>query len=85
MEAINAIKLSKSHGKIWGLNGAGKTTTIRILTPVLKPTSGTAKMLGFDIIEEYEEVRKGVAYLPQGCNVDRNWTFEEAVKWFLSS
>lgn len=48
-----------------GPNGAGKTTTMKMLTCYLPPTAGTAKMGGFDIIEQPMEVRKRIGYLPE--------------------
>jgi ABC-2 type transport system ATP-binding protein len=48
-----------------GPNGAGKTTTMKMLTCYLPPTSGTAKVLGYDIIEQSMEVRKRIGYLPE--------------------
>ena len=48
-----------------GPNGAGKSTTMKMLTCYLPPTSGTAKVFGFDIIEQSMEVRKRVGYLPE--------------------
>ena len=48
-----------------GPNGAGKTTTMKMLTCYLPPTAGTAKVCGFDILEQSMEVRKRIGYLPE--------------------
>uniref|UniRef100_A0A7J2U2D1 ABC transporter ATP-binding protein n=1 Tax=Ignisphaera aggregans TaxID=334771 RepID=A0A7J2U2D1_9CREN len=48
-----------------GPNGAGKTTTVRMLTTVFKPSKGFARVMGFDVVKEFKEVRKRIAYLPQ--------------------
>ncbi|MCX5752605.1 MAG: ATP-binding cassette domain-containing protein [Candidatus Krumholzibacteria bacterium] len=48
-----------------GPNGAGKTTTMKMLTCYLSPTSGTAKVCGFDILDQSMEVRKRIGYLPE--------------------
>uniref|UniRef100_A0A7J3Z7G7 ABC transporter ATP-binding protein n=1 Tax=Ignisphaera aggregans TaxID=334771 RepID=A0A7J3Z7G7_9CREN len=48
-----------------GPNGAGKTTTVRMLTTVLSPSKGFARVMGFDVVKEFREVRKRIAYLPQ--------------------
>ena len=50
---------------VLGPNGAGKTTTMRMLTCYLPPSSGEAKVAGFDILEESMEVRKRIGYLPE--------------------
>ncbi|MPW39229.1 ATP-binding cassette domain-containing protein [Thermococcus sp. 101 C5] len=50
---------------LMGPNGAGKTTLVRILSTQLKPTSGKAYVLGFDVIKEANEIRKRIAILPQ--------------------
>jgi ABC-2 type transport system ATP-binding protein len=66
--AVQDLTFSVANGEIVGLlgpNGAGKTTTIRLLTTFLPPTSGNAKICGFDIHEEAHEVRKRIGYLPE--------------------
>jgi ABC-2 type transport system ATP-binding protein len=59
--AVDHISFSVREGEIFGFlgpNGAGKTTTINMLITVLKPTEGTASILGYDIVREANEVRK---------------------------
>ncbi len=66
--AIEDVSFSVEKGEIVGFlgpNAAGKTTTMRILTCFLPPTKGTAKVAGFDILEQPLEVRKRVGYLPE--------------------
>jgi ABC-2 type transport system ATP-binding protein len=66
--AVSNISFKAEAGDIVGFlgpNGAGKTTTIRMLSTFLPPTSGTAKIAGFDIIEQADEVRKRIGYLPE--------------------
>ncbi len=65
---VDGLELRVEAGEIFGLlgpNGAGKTTTIRMLTTLLAPTSGTARVCGFDIGREAREVRKRVGYVMQ--------------------
>ncbi|HEX8713494.1 MAG TPA: ATP-binding cassette domain-containing protein [Terracidiphilus sp.] len=66
--AVNHISFSVDKGQIVGFlgpNGAGKTTTMRMLTCFLPPSSGTATVAGFDILEQSLEVRKRIGYLPE--------------------
>jgi len=66
-----------------GPNGAGKTTTVKVLTTILKPTRGSAYVMGYDVVRDVWEVRRRVALCPQDVRVDPNWTPWEAVKGYL--
>ena len=66
--AVNGVNLEIQKGELFSLlgpNGAGKTTTIRILCCLLKPTRGTASILGYDIAEDPFEVKKLIGVSPQ--------------------
>jgi ABC-2 type transport system ATP-binding protein len=66
--AIDQLTFNAQKGEIVGFlgpNGAGKTTTMRILCGYMPPTSGKAKIAGFDVIEQSLEVRRRVGYLPE--------------------
>ena len=66
--AVDRISFSVAKGQIVGFlgpNGAGKTTTMRILTCFLTPSSGTASVAGFDVLEQPYEVKKRIGYLPE--------------------
>ncbi len=66
--AVDNISFEVEKGQIVGFlgpNGAGKTTTMRVLTCFLPPTSGTANVAGFDVIESPLEVKKRIGYLPE--------------------
>ncbi|HET9743291.1 MAG TPA: ATP-binding cassette domain-containing protein [Terriglobales bacterium] len=66
--AVNHVSFEVQKGEIVGFlgpNGAGKTTTMRMLTCFLPPSSGTATVAGFDILEQPLEVKKRIGYLPE--------------------
>jgi len=66
--AVDQISFEVSKGQIVGFlgpNGAGKTTTMRMLTCFLPPSSGTATVAGFDVLEKPLEVKKRIGYLPE--------------------
>ncbi len=68
LTALEGISFEAKRGEILGFlgpNGAGKTTTMRILTGYMPPTSGSAKVAGYDVVEESLEVRRRVGYLPE--------------------
>ncbi len=80
---VDTVTFSVSKGEVLGFlgpNGAGKTTTMRILTGFVPPTSGTAKVAGFDVQEEPLEVKKRIGYLPEHPPLYR----EMLVRPFLS-
>ncbi len=66
VEAVKGISFDVDYGELFGLvgpNGAGKTTTIKMLTTLLTPTSGTARVLGFDIVKDYIAIRRGIGII----------------------
>jgi ABC-2 type transport system ATP-binding protein len=66
--AVSDVSFEAKQGEILGFlgpNGAGKTTTMRILTGYLPPSEGTARVAGFDVVDEPLEVKKRVGYLPE--------------------
>src|SRR5246127_2695650 len=66
--AVDQISFEVTKGQIVGFlgpNGAGKTTTMRMLTCFLPPSAGTAKVAGFDVLEQPLEVKRRIGYLPE--------------------
>src|SRR5712675_96531 len=66
--AVDNVSFEVKKGEIVGFlgpNGAGKTTTMRVLTCFLPPTSGTAQVAGFDVLEQPMEVKRRIGYLPE--------------------
>ena len=75
--AVDALILSVNTGEVFGLlgsNGAGKTTTIKMLTTLLPPTSGAARVAGFSIATQAVAVRRAIGYVPQAVSVDGSLT-----------
>jgi ABC-2 type transport system ATP-binding protein len=71
--AVDALTITVEPGEVFGLvgpNGAGKTTTIKMLTTLLPPTSGSARVAGFDITRQAAEVRRVIGYVPQMLSAD---------------
>lgn len=73
IQAVRGIDLSIEKGEIFGLlgpNGAGKTTTIGMLCTIVRPTSGSASIAGYDIVKEPAEVRRNVGIVFQDLTLD---------------
>jgi ABC-2 type transport system ATP-binding protein len=78
--AVNGISFTVEPGEIFGLlgpNGAGKSTLIRMLTTLLPPTSGTARVGGFDIVARADDVRRTIGVIPQAMTSDLELTVRE--------
>ena len=78
--AVEAMSISVGAGEIYGLlgpNGAGKTTSIKMLTTLLPPTSGSARVGGYDIVRCPGEVRRVIGYVPQILSADGTLTGHE--------
>ncbi|MBS7614993.1 ABC transporter ATP-binding protein [Candidatus Bathyarchaeota archaeon] len=81
--AVNGLNLRVEKGTIHSLlgpNGAGKTTVLNMLSGVLKPTSGSAKILGFDVEKEPEKSKSLVGYLPEEPQIYETLTVKELLR-----
>lgn len=82
---LRDLDLTISHGEIFGFlghNGAGKTTTVNILTTLLNPTSGTARVCGFDVVTQRAEVTRRIGYLPAEVRLYDHLTALENLEFF---
>ena len=78
--AVDNLSFQVYSGEVFGLlgpNGAGKSTTIRMLMTLLRPTSGRATIVGYDVAREPERVRASIGYVPQERALDRFLTGRE--------
>ncbi len=78
--AVDDISFAVDHGEIFGLlgpNGAGKSTLIRMLTTLIPPTAGGARILGFDVLRAANSVRKSIGVIPQAMTTDLDLSAKE--------
>lgn len=83
--AVDHVNFTIERGAIFGFlgpNGAGKTTTIRMLLGLLRPTSGTATVLGFDIVKQTDEVKKHIGYMSQRFSLYDDLTVDENLNFY---
>ena len=85
--AVDHVSFEIPRGEIFGLlgpNGAGKTTTIRMLCGLLKPTGGEARVMGFDVAKQSEQVKRQIGYMSQKFSLYNDLTVYENL-WFYSN
>lgn len=83
--AVNAITFDVEQGEIFGFlgaNGAGKTTAMKMLIGISKPTSGAAKVAGFDVFANAEDVKKNIGYMSQKFALYDDLTVKENITFF---
>jgi ABC-2 type transport system ATP-binding protein len=83
--AVDAITFDVQAGEIFGFlgaNGAGKTTAMKILCGLLSPTSGEAKVAGFDVYKEAEKIKQNIGYMSQKFSLYENLTVKENIHFF---
>jgi ABC-2 type transport system ATP-binding protein len=88
IRALDGLTISVGSGEIFGLigpNGAGKTTALRIISTLILPTSGTARIFGFDVVHDAAKIRGILTYLPEEAGAYRNlsgWEYLEFMARF---
>lgn len=83
--AVDDISFSVKKGEIFGFlgaNGAGKTTAMHMLTGLSQPTSGTGRVVGFDIRTEYEQIKRHIGYMSQRFSLYEDLTIAENIRLF---
>ena len=83
--AVQDLSFTAKPGEIFGLlgpNGAGKTTTLRLMCTVLKPTGGTARVAGFDVVTQSAAVRHHIGFLSANTGVYDRMTARELVEYY---
>ena len=81
--AVAGVDLEVAEGEIYaflGPNGAGKTTTVRMLTTLLRPTGGSARVAGYDVVEQASEVRESIGVALQEAALDPLMTGSELIR-----
>ena len=83
--AVDDISFTVKRGEIFGFlgaNGAGKTTAMHMLTGLNQPTSGTGRVVGYDIRTEYEQIKKHIGYMSQRFSLYEDLTVAENIRLF---
>src|SRR5690242_21909661 len=81
--AVDDVSFGVPQGSVLGLlgpNGAGKTTTVRMMTTLSTPTSGTARVAGYDVVEQPNMVRRNMGLTGQAATVDELLTGRENIR-----
>ena len=83
--AVDHISFTVKKGEIFGFlgaNGAGKTTAMRILTGLSQPSGGTARVAGFDVSTQYEDIKRHIGYMSQRFSLYGDMTVRENIRLF---
>jgi ABC-2 type transport system ATP-binding protein len=83
--AVDDVSFAVERGEVFGFlgpNGAGKTTTIKILSGLLKPTSGRGSVAGFDVAKEPERIKEHIGYMSQLFSLYADLTVDENIEFF---
>lgn len=83
--AVDHISFEVKKGEIFGFlgaNGAGKTTAMRMLSGLIKPSSGSGRVAGFDIYRDTEKIKRSIGYMSQRFALYDDLTLEENIRFF---
>lgn len=84
IRALDGLSFRIRPSEIYGLigpNGAGKTTSLRIVSTLILPTSGSAKVFGYDVVSEASKIRGLISYLPEEAGAYKNLSGEEYLRF----
>lgn len=84
-KAVDQISFEVKRGEVFGFlgaNGAGKTTAMRMLTGLLSPSEGEAKVAGFDVYRESEQIKQNIGYMSQKFSLYEDLTIEENIRFY---
>lgn len=87
VEALKGINFDASKGEILGIigpDGSGKTTLFRILTTLLLADAGAASVLGYDLLKDYQVIRRNIGYMPGKFSLYQDLTIEENLTFFAT-
>jgi ABC-2 type transport system ATP-binding protein len=85
VQAVDGVSFDIKYGKVFGFlgpNGAGKTTTIKVLTTLVRPTSGTVRIFGKEIVKHQKEIKKRIGVVLQEPSFEANLTVERALEMY---
>ncbi len=85
LTAVDRLNITVAPGEIFGLvgpDGAGKTTTLRILSGLMNPTEGTARVAGYDVAREAQSVKDQIGYMAQRFGLYQDLTVEENMAFY---
>lgn len=86
-EALRGVSFRVDAGEIFGIigpDGAGKTSIFRILTTLILPDGGSARVLGQDVVRDYHEIRRRVGYMPGRFSLYQDLSVEENIRFFAT-
>lgn len=87
IKALDDVSFDVQQGELFGIigpDGAGKTSLFRILTTLLLPEQGSASVDGYDVVNDYKEIRKRVGYMPGKFSLYQDLTVEENLEFFAT-